>query len=144
MRVPTAIKLTNCLCARFNVQNYPVSCRNQTTTTRKFRGLDCILCQKAPPGECSKRHHFEFFYRKPTIAPSGKRLRHVLNPTFYGKQTRITLKYSNRYHYFYAASFGNGNAGFFSDYLMPSSVRADSRSKTIYFEELFESLIRLS
>lgn len=109
-------------------ENYPV----QTT----------FFAKKASSSNCAERHHFQIFYRARIKASSDNVFKSALTPAFCRKKAKSFISNNALPNYVYAAKVGNKNIGFYSACLMAGSVRMGSKSKTYYFEELFESRIR--
>jgi hypothetical protein len=140
--VPTSINLTDGRSSKCYVWTDPFKENEKPLAPANYPVQTTFFAKKAISGKCTERHHFQIFYKKPITNSSGKVFKNTLTSAFCREKARDSLKFNDLPNYVYAANVGTKKEGFHSACLLAGSVTLGSKSKTYYFEELFESRIR--
>lgn len=140
--IPTSIKLTDGRSSKCYLWADPFRENEKPLEPENYPVQTSFFAKKAVSGKCAERHHFQIFYKKPIINSSSNVINNALTSTFCRKKAKSSLKFNDLPNFVYAAKVGTKKEGFHSACLMAGSVSMGSKSKTYYFEELFESRIR--
>ena len=140
--IPTSIKLPDGRFSKCYVWADPFRENEKPLEPENSPVQTTFFAKKAISGKCTERHHFQIFYKKPITNSSGKDFKNALTSAFCREKAKASLKFNDLPNYVYAANVGSKKLGFHSACLLAGSVSMRSKSKTYYFEELFESRIR--
>lgn len=141
--IPTSINLPDGRSAKCYVWVDPFRVdEKKSIETENYPVQTTFFAKKAISGSCAERHHFQIFYKEPKTDSSGNVSKNALTSAFCRKKAKSSLKFNDLPNYVYAAKVGNKKEGFYNACLMAGLVSVGSKSKTYYFEELYESRIK--